>query len=397
MRFDTDKFYSGYRARFGKLTASQVDGLGELLSFIEADRKMQDVRHAAYLLATAGHETAHTFKPITERGGKGYFDKYNAGTRIGRRLGNTQPGDGYNFRGRGYVQITGRDNYEKFSTKDDDLLANPELALQPETAYAIAVAGMRTGAFTGKKLTDYISGKRCDYVNARRIINGTDKALSIADAARRYESILVSSVVDDDVVEAPVKAVPAAQSPTVPPQALDASPTTDAPPANEGEAAPETPAENGQAVVGGRPSDPIIKLPSSLSEAKELAEKARSYLPDGSDTTKRWATRSAAGAFLIAAWRWLTDPTHLIPILILIGIAALFIGGWLLSRYLTKKHARALEAAERARYQTQEFELQKLKLQIESQNAARLADPSQYNVVVDTGAGGPVAEKGQAS
>jgi predicted chitinase len=57
-------------------------------------------------------ETARRFTPVTEFGQPSYFNKYDAGTPIGRRLGNMQPGDGFRFRGRGYVQITGRANYE---------------------------------------------------------------------------------------------------------------------------------------------------------------------------------------------------------------------------------------------------------------------------------------------
>lgn len=56
-------------------------------------------------------------------------------------LGNTEPGDGWNFHGRGYFQYTGRDNYERFGDKFGyDLKNNPDMAADPEVAAKLAVA-----------------------------------------------------------------------------------------------------------------------------------------------------------------------------------------------------------------------------------------------------------------
>jgi len=132
---------------------------------------------------------------VTERGPVSYFDKYNAGTPIGVRLGNTQPGDGFRYRGRGYVQITGRRNYQKLGaalTMGDQLVENPELALQPAVSYRIMSYGMRRGAFTGRKLETYIHDGACDYLNARRIINGLDQAPKIEGYAKLLESVLIA-------------------------------------------------------------------------------------------------------------------------------------------------------------------------------------------------------------
>jgi hypothetical protein len=62
-------------------------------------------------------------------------------------------------------------------------------------AYKIMSLGMRQGSFTGVGLSKYINADKCDYVNARRIINGTDKAQTIAGYATKFESILRASVV----------------------------------------------------------------------------------------------------------------------------------------------------------------------------------------------------------
>ena len=66
----------------------------------------------------------------------------------------------------------------------------PQNALLIDTAYQIMSYGMQHGTFTGKKLADYINGTTCDYVNARRIINGTDQASLIAGYAAAIEYLL---------------------------------------------------------------------------------------------------------------------------------------------------------------------------------------------------------------
>ena len=195
MRFNHTTFFNGYRGLYGKLNQSQVSGLDNLLGYIELDADVSDIRWAAYMLATVKHECADTFQPITERGAKSYFDKYEAGTKIGKNLGNTVKGDGYLYRGRGYVQITGRANYQKMTEKlsltgDEDLILHPDSALHPDIAYRIMSFGMRTGSFTTKKLTDYINAAKCDYTNARRIINALDQAAKIDGYAVNFETIL---------------------------------------------------------------------------------------------------------------------------------------------------------------------------------------------------------------
>ncbi|HEV2913124.1 MAG TPA: hypothetical protein VGX92_07400 [Pyrinomonadaceae bacterium] len=198
--FDRKKFFENYRLRFGPLTQSIVDAMEVLLSLIEQDGRFSgtetDRRQLAYCLATFKWETAHTMRPIDEHGSSAYFNtRYGPQTRVGKVLGNTQPGDGALFHGRGYVQLTGRRNYAKAKALTGiDLLAEPDRAKNPEVAYHIAIQGMKDGWFTGKKLSQFISDGKADFENARTIINGHDKAQNIADIARRFNEVLLAAL-----------------------------------------------------------------------------------------------------------------------------------------------------------------------------------------------------------
>lgn len=180
----------------GSIAQLQVDGLEILLDKIESDPKWDSLPQVAYFLATIRHETGavrngvlQTYQPIREVRGR-------PGTRI-RRIQDKYWGTG--FYGRGYCQITHRANYAKFGIAE-----TPEKALEPDTAYMIAARGMREGLFTGKKLSHYINDQEVDYHDARRIVNGLDKAELIAGYAQKFERILRASLVTDEVTEKPI-------------------------------------------------------------------------------------------------------------------------------------------------------------------------------------------------
>lgn len=152
--------YDNIRKEFGKLSQQQVEGFEAMFDEYEK-RQLTDTRFLAYILSTAWHETAKTMQPIEEYGkgkGKAYEGKYY---------------------GRGYVQLTWIDNYKKATAKNNkgwNFILNPELALEVEPAIWICFEGMLNGWFTGKKLRHYFSPDRNDFIGARKIINGTDKA-----------------------------------------------------------------------------------------------------------------------------------------------------------------------------------------------------------------------------
>ena len=154
----------------GRLSQAQVNGIDAILQAIN-QHGLPDKRQAAYILATAYHETARTMQPVEELG-KGRGREY--GVAI----------DGKVYYGRGYVQLTWLYNYKIMGKLlDIGLVKNPALACEPDVAAQIMLQGMTRGLFTGKKLSDYINSLKCDYVNARRIINGSDRALLIAGYA----------------------------------------------------------------------------------------------------------------------------------------------------------------------------------------------------------------------
>jgi hypothetical protein len=150
-----------------------VDGCDILLTWYDRenppipDRHHLDDRMFAYCLATAWHESAFTMQPVVEYGGEEYL--------------RSKPY--YPWYGRGLVQLTWEENYRKQDVKlglMDALIENPDLALEPKIATQILILGMADGDFTGKKLAQYFTDDLTDWYNARRIVNGTDKANDIA-------------------------------------------------------------------------------------------------------------------------------------------------------------------------------------------------------------------------
>jgi putative chitinase len=200
---DRQRFFADWPARVRlPLTESRRKGVEFLLDAFERDQTLTMIRELAYVLATIRWESGHTFEPVRER---------RANAAKNPRLFALQ--ERYwptGFFGRGYVQMTWEKNYrlagtrlagETFTIGDapvtfdaSTLVQNPDYLLQRAVSYRIAVRGMREGWFTGKKLSQFITeATPPDYVNARRIINGTDRAAEIAAMANEFELLLRSA------------------------------------------------------------------------------------------------------------------------------------------------------------------------------------------------------------
>lgn len=155
----------------GRMTRPQVDGVERILDYRDANWPKMSDDELAYLLATVVHETGHRMQPIREMGGERYLRR--------KRY--------YPWVGEGLVQVTWEANAKKFGAKKPgDLLTWP-------IALRAAFEGMIKGVFTGKKLADYIGSGAVNYVGARRIINGTDRAKLVAGYAHSFRDALRQS------------------------------------------------------------------------------------------------------------------------------------------------------------------------------------------------------------
>ena len=151
----------------GKLSQGQVEGMENIINYSTVS-----LDQLAYVLATVKWETAHTMQPIKEYGSTAYLK--------------SKPY--WPYYGRGLVQLTWKDNYAKYG-----LDKTPDKALEWDSSLFVLFDGMTKGLFTGKKLDDYINDNKRDYINARRIINGTDRAKEIAQIADAYRTALIAA------------------------------------------------------------------------------------------------------------------------------------------------------------------------------------------------------------
>ena len=132
------------------------------------------------MLATAEHESDR-FATLEE---------YASGAAYEGRadLGNTHAGDGRRFKGRGYVQLTGRNNYQAYAQRTGiRLLELPYILMNwPALSVYVIVDGMMEGAYTGKRLDQFVNKSQEDFRGARRVVNGQDQAEKIAQRAREW-------------------------------------------------------------------------------------------------------------------------------------------------------------------------------------------------------------------
>lgn len=168
---------------YSKVHPSQLAGMLAIIGHWEANKLYTDKRWLAYMLATVYWETDRTFEPIEELG-RGMRRPYGQKIKMNRKP--YQLPDKLYY-GRGFVQLTWYENYEKFGKLlNIDLLNQPELAMKMDVSIEILFQGMTKGLFTGVNLARYFNDQREDWVSARKIINGLDKAELIGLYARKF-------------------------------------------------------------------------------------------------------------------------------------------------------------------------------------------------------------------
>jgi putative chitinase len=224
---DFKKFFDALRPHIN-LTDSNVDGLQRIAVY--ADQTGTQINDAAYCMGTAFWETGQSCQPVEEGFYLGSAAKVKAFQRKLRY---------YPWFGRGLIQTTWEGNYVKVAKllglPDNTFTKNPDLLLEWEYALPALFEAMEAGIYTGKDLDDYIDDldepddeDRREYTNARRIVNGTDKAAKIADLAIHFEHALKAAGYGTKPLPAPAPVI-VAPEPEAPPVKAPAPDSVPAP------------------------------------------------------------------------------------------------------------------------------------------------------------------------
>ncbi|MFO3672638.1 glycoside hydrolase family 19 protein [Pseudomonas protegens] len=141
------------------------------------------LRMAAFI-AQIGHESGQ-LQWVRELGSDQYLSKYDTGT-LAKRLGNTPEadGDGQKYRGRGLIQITGRENYEACS---EALFSDARLLNTPELLETPVYAALSAGWFWQRAGLNTLADKG-DFLTITKRINGGTNGL--ADREALYQRAL---------------------------------------------------------------------------------------------------------------------------------------------------------------------------------------------------------------
>jgi hypothetical protein len=199
MKLNRDVFFDSVRSApfTGSMSQDQVDGMNAILDTWEnAWTENDDLRKLGYMLATTFHETAQKMQPVPENG-KGE----------GKDYGKKDPETGQVYYGRGFVQLTWRDNYARADeemgwTQDQSCEWNADLQLDAYYASPTMFKGMFEGWFRassdGKRQTlgRWFNDTTDDPYNARECING-DKAMKPSwGGGKTYGQIIADYYMD---------------------------------------------------------------------------------------------------------------------------------------------------------------------------------------------------------
>lgn len=122
-----------------RLSAPRLDTFLPHLNAAMGEFAINSPARAAAFVAQLAHESGE-FRWMEEIWGPSSAQRrYEPPSTLAARLGNTQPGDGIRFKGRGPIQLTGRANYQRFGQLlGIDLIAEPQRAASPDVAFRIA-------------------------------------------------------------------------------------------------------------------------------------------------------------------------------------------------------------------------------------------------------------------
>jgi hypothetical protein len=155
--------------RLANITANLPFVLAGLRARQLGDRPMVLMAVSTIRAETEGFVPIDEFKSkFNTSPGGAPFNLYDAGTSIGARLGNTEPGDGARFKGRGYIQLTGRDNYRRIGTQ-----IGANLTADPPSANSPSIAGLILAQFLKNAETRVRNAlANDDLAKARKLVNG---------------------------------------------------------------------------------------------------------------------------------------------------------------------------------------------------------------------------------
>jgi hypothetical protein len=153
---------------------AKTSSVQRYLPYVAAALRAVGLLDRPMILAALGTIRAETdgFIPIAELPSKyntlAGMPPFSAYEKAGNRLGNTAAGDGYRYRGRGFVQLTGRDNYERYGAK-----IGVDIANLPDRANAPEIAAVLLATFLGAHKSDMRAALAAgNYRKARALVNG---------------------------------------------------------------------------------------------------------------------------------------------------------------------------------------------------------------------------------
>lgn len=307
---DKEEFYRLIKPVFAEYEdrGPHFEGTDAILDRWNSDDRLKDTRWLAYILATSYHETARQMFPVREH----LASSDDAAIRIFKKnkiYNNTNywhknRETGQHYFGRGYVQLTWDYNYQRadkrfdIDNRKDSFYWNPDHALDPERAIEVTYDGMIYGWYTGHcLLLHFQPNRRADWINARRIINGLDRADLIAGHAVQFlmaidGSTRINTVVRKEQIDTPTIAAqsPEVQAPSVQERAVQSPRATETQtPAVQNIAAMEARAgavrmslleeSSQQGATQSQSPAQSETLPETLSENSELAAADQAEAP----------------------------------------------------------------------------------------------------------------------